>query len=124
MKRNFSYINEFNYNLNHENNDDFLGLLKFSFCDDKFPLYNLQKDELKGFVYFAKKFENLPWRSIKTYNSFNFENIPEIKAPDNIAKDIILSSLRISDKFRLIGYRQEEYFYIIWFDRNHLTYKG
>ena len=43
---------------------------------------------------------------------------------DNIEKDITLSSIRASEKFRLIGYRQEQYFYIVWFDRNHLTYKG
>ena len=39
-------------------------------------------------------------------------------------RDIILSSLRVTDKFRLIGYRQEEYFCIVWFDKNHETYKG
>ena len=66
----------------------------------------------------------MPWRSIKTYKGFKFENIPEIPLPNNIEKDITLSSLRASEKFRIIGYRQEDYFYIVWFDRNHLAYKG
>lgn len=115
---------KFNYNLNRENNDDKNGILKFSQCDDKYPLCELKKDELKAFISLAKAFENLPWRTIKTYTGFKFENIPQIKGPSSIAKDITLSSIRLSDKFRLIGYRQEEYFYIVWFDRNHISYKG
>ena len=43
---------------------------------------------------------------------------------DSIEKDITLSSIRISKSFRLIGYRNEQYFYIVWFDRNHETYSG
>ena len=123
--RNFGKKDEdFNYKLNRENNDDKNGILKFSNCDDKYPLHELQKDELKAFVSFAKSFEGMPWRIIKTYKGFKFENIPEISKPDNIEKDITLSSLRISQSFRLIGYRNEEYFYIVWFDRNHESYSG
>ncbi len=124
MKHNFGQKNSFDYKLIRENNDDKTGILKFSQCDEKYPLYNLQKEELKEFISFAKKFERLPWRSIKTYKGFKFENIPEIPLPNNIEKDITLSSLRASEKFRIIGYRQEDYFYIVWFDRNHLSYKG
>mgnify|MGYP000006403069 FL=1 len=125
MKYKFGNSNkEFDYSLNRENNDDKPGILKFSQCDEKYPLQELQKDELKSFISFAKTFESLPWRTIKTYKGFKFENIPQIEKPDSIEKDITLSSIRASEKFRLIGYRQEQYFYIVWFDRNHLTYKG
>ena len=114
----------FNYNLNKNNNDDKYGILKFSSCHDKYPIYELKKDELKAFLNFAKLFESLLWREIKIYPSFKFENIPQLKKPDSIDRDIILSSLRVTDKFRLIGYRHEECFYIVWFDKNHETYKG
>ncbi len=124
MTHKFNNNKNFNYHLNRENADDKTGLLKFSQCNEKYPLHELQKEELKAFISFAKTFENLPWRSIKTYSGLKFENIPQIEKPDSIEKDVTLSSLRISDKFRLIGYRQEQYFYIVWFDRNHLTYKG
>jgi hypothetical protein len=53
-----------------------------------------------------------------------FENIPEINKPDTLEKDITLSSIRVTQKFRIIGYRQEQYFYIVWFDRNHQAYKS
>ena len=124
MKHNLNSKKEFNYSLNRLNNDGKTGILKFSQYDEKYPLYDLQKDELKEFISFAKKFESLPWRSIKMFKGFKFENIPNISMPDNLEKDITLTSLRVTEKFRLIGYRQEEYFYIVWFDRNHLTYKG
>ena len=68
--------------------------------------------------------ETMPWRVIKTYIGFKYENITGIQKPDNIDKDITLSSFRISQSFRLIGYRNEQFFYIIWFDRNHEVYSG
>jgi hypothetical protein len=125
MKHKFGKNNNyFSYDLNFENNDDKYGVLKFSQCDEKFPLQELQKDELKSFVSFAKIFESLPWRRIKTYSGLKFENIPEINKPDTLEKDITLSSIRVTQKFRIIGYRQEQYFYIVWFDRNHQAYKS
>ena len=124
MKHRFGNNKDFNYNLNRENNDDKTGLLKFSECNEKYPLHELQKEELKAFISFVKTFEKLPWRTIKTFSGLKFENIPQLEMPDSIEKDITLSSLRVSDKFRIIGYRQEQFFYIVWFDRNHLTYKG
>lgn len=66
----------FNYNLNKNNNDDKYGILKFSSCHYKYPIYELKKDELKAFLNFAKLFESLLWREIKIYPSFKFENIP------------------------------------------------
>ena len=58
MKYEFGNIKEFNYKLNCENNDDKTGLLKFSQCDEKYPLHELQKEELKAFISFAKIFES------------------------------------------------------------------
>ena len=96
MKHKFGKdIKDFNYNLNRENNDDKTGLLKFSQCDEKYPLQELQKDELKAFISFAKLFESLPWRTIKTYKGLKFENIPEIEKPDNIEKDMYKPVLKL-----------------------------
>ena len=33
-----------------------------------------------------------------------------------------MESLRVDGKFREIGYRDNEYFYIVWFDHNHEVY--
>lgn len=61
MKHNFGNNKKENsYNLKRENTDDRTGILKFSQCDEKYPLQELQKDELKAFISFAKMFESLP----------------------------------------------------------------
>lgn len=109
----------FDYTLNTSNADDKFCILKFSQCDDKHPLWDLNSQELRLFVYFAKKVEMLKWRDIKTYPGLKFENLPNISKPDNIDKDITLNSMRVNQKFRIIGYRQEEFFYVVWFDKNH-----
>ena len=96
-------------------------VLKFTFVDDKYPIYKLSKDDLKAFINFAKRFENLPWGLIKNYIGFKFENIPNLKVPNNTLDENICS-LRVSQKFRLIGFRKENAFNIIWFDKNHEVY--
>ena len=103
-------------------NDKQYGVLKFSFCDNEYPLFKLSKDELKAFVNFAKKFESLSWQDIKKYVGFKFENISNIKNRVRIENSYMFNSLRVSQKFRLIGFRKENAFNIIWFDKNHEVY--
>lgn len=117
----FNKKTNFDYKLCTNSNDDKRCVLKFSSCDDKYPLHFLNKEELKGFISYAKKIESLSWREIKTYSGLNFEALPELKKPDNLTPDITLFSMRVTQKFRIIGYRQDEFFYIVWFDRNHKT---
>ena len=110
------------YNYSFSSNNDLLnGILKFTFVDDKYPIYELTKEELKSFINFAKRFESIPWREIKNYIGFKFEIIPNIKVPYNSLNENICS-LRVSQKFRLIGFRKENAFNIIWFDKNHEVY--
>lgn len=94
--------------------------LKFSRCDDnKYQLWTLNKEQLKRFVSFAKKIENMKWIEIKQAKSYHYENINNLVKPDFISKDIILKSIRVDGKFRIYGYRIDSDFYIIWFDPNH-----
>ena len=121
MKRN-NFANY--YNLQKDNDDNKECILKFSSCDDKYPLYLLKKEELKAFVTFAKKVESMTWSNIKIHSGLKYEQLSNLEKPDNLGKDITLSSMRVTQKFRIIGYRQSNYFYIVWFDRNHNAYKG
>ena len=113
--------NENYYKLNKTSSDDKKCILKFSMCDDKYPLHNLEKDELKEFVKYAKKVENLEWKEIKIDKGLKYETLPIKEKPQNISRDITIRSMRMSLKSRIIGYRSDEYFYIIWFDNNHKT---
>lgn len=122
MNRNFGKNgNNFNYSLKNNNTDDEKCILMFTQCDDKYPLWKLNSTELKEFISFAKKIESLPWRDIKTLSGLNFESLQNCKKPNSIDKDITLYSMRINQKFRIIGYRVDRFFYIVWFDKNHET---
>lgn len=112
------------YKIEKINYDDSNCNLKFLYCDEnKFQMYQLSKTEIKSFISFAKKIEGLKWQEIKVYSGFKYENINHLIPPVHVDKDIILSSMRITDKFRLIGYRKESEYYIVWFDKNHTAYK-
>ncbi|MCM1053750.1 MAG: hypothetical protein NC483_07245 [Ruminococcus sp.] len=121
MSNNFNSYKTNAYELKTSTDDDKCCTLKFSKCDDKYPMYKLKKEDLKEFVNFAKKVENLSWKIIKVHPSLNYETLANMKKPDNISKDVTLTSMRMSKKSRIIGYRQQEYFYIVWFDVNHKT---
>lgn len=123
MKTSKSY-NKFDnyYSLHKDNNDDKTCCLKFSQCDDNnHQLWNLNKEELKSFVSYVKKIEKMPWQQIYHYNGLNFEKLNNISVPNNIDDSIPIYSMRVDRKFRVIGYRSDHYFYIIWFDNNHET---
>lgn len=122
MPHNFGQKNKaFDYSLNKQNTEDEKCILLFSKCDDRYPIWNLNKQELKAFLNFAQKVESLPWRTIKTHDGLNFENLPNLTKPDNIDIDVTLASMRVTQKFRIIGFRQKQFFYIVWFDKNHKT---
>jgi hypothetical protein len=114
-----------NYNLKKKEStdDDKQCRLRFIDCHKKFPLENLNKKELRGFIQFAKKIENKTWKDIKfSDNSLNYEIIKNKKLPSNSNGIINMESLRVDGKFRVVGYRDNEYFYIVWFDHNHESY--
>lgn len=104
-------------NLNYDNQTC---NLKFSKCDEnKYQLWDLTKDQLKTFVFFAKKIENIDWENIKKSKGFHYETINSLTPPSNISKDVTIKSIRVNQEFRIYGYRMNADFYIIWFDPNH-----
>jgi hypothetical protein len=103
--------------------DDKQCRLRFIDCHKKFPLEELNKKELKVFIQFAKKIEVKTWKDIKfNDNSLNYEIIKNKQLPLNSNGIIDMESLRVDGKFRVVGYRDSEYFYIVWFDKNHKAY--
>ena len=94
--------------------DDKQCRLRFIDCHRKHPLEDLQKKELKNFISFAKKIECQTWKQIKFEDKgFNYETISTKKLPTCTNGIISMESLRVDGKFRIEGYRDDEYFYII-----------
>lgn len=122
MKLN-TYQNKDPYQLRKTTTDDDKQCrLRFIDCHKSYPLQNLNKKELKEFISFAKKIETLTWKSIKFEdNGLHYKTLTGKSLPPNTNDHIRSESMRVSKKFRIIGYRDDEYFYIVWFDNNHNT---
>lgn len=121
VSKNYKQKSDF-YSLAKNNSDDKTCCLKFSHCDEnRFQLYELSKEELKTFVSYAKKVEKLPWQEIYHHKGLNYEKLNNINIPDYLDKNISIYSMRADKKFRILGYRNDCNFYIIWFDNNHET---
>lgn len=110
------------YQLKTESSDNKKCILKFSNCDEKnYSMQKLSSNNIKEFVSYAKKVEALTWAEIKSHTGLKFEMLPELEPPSFLSKDVTLFSMRVTQKFRIIGYRVEDVFYLVWFDKNHKT---
>lgn len=79
--------------------------------------------ELKLLIECFKKIEALKWKDIFKDSGLNWERNSNIaiQLPSGLPEDSKLHSVRVDGKKRIYGYRVQEYFYIIWFDRNHIV---
>ena len=110
------------YSLDKDNENDKTCCLKFSHCDEnKYRLCELNKQELETFISYAKKVEKLSWQDINSCKGLRYEKIDDLDIPDYLENSISLYSMRLSRKFRILGYRSHEFFFIVWFDNNHET---
>lgn len=99
-------------------------VIRISMCDDKkFQLHKLNANELKDFTNYVKQIENMTWSDIKTHGGLRFKALSNIeyKIPNNVPNDITICSMRLSQKFRVLGFRENAYFFVIWFDNKHET---
>ncbi|WYP28464.1 hypothetical protein NSQ54_10310 [Alkalihalobacillus sp. FSL W8-0930] len=103
----------------------------FSFkhaCNHHFQLSDWQSIELAELIECFRKLESQSWTNImkqskrglgyckvdpKTFS----KSLPEYISPEHT-----IIELRVNKKARLFGYRWENVFHIIWFDRNHDVY--
>lgn len=122
LKLKKSKVKEITTELKDTDYNDRCGRIAFTFAsDNKCQMYNWQKEELKLLIESFKKFESLKWYDIIKDPGFNWERNSHIaiKLPSELPMDVKLHSIRVSGKLRLYGYRAQEYFYIVWFDRQH-----
>lgn len=76
-----------------ESTDNKYCTLKFSMCDNKYPMYELNHDEIKEFVSFAKKVEVAQWKNIKNIKGLNYEVLHNFSTPMKSCSIMSLSTL-------------------------------
>lgn len=105
----------------YSTNDDFCRFV-FSFtCERHCLLSDWQKIELSELIGFFKKLELQTWKDIFKDDGLNYESHSWIALPRPRAlpPDASLDSMRVTQRMRLYGYRTQNFFNIIWFDREH-----
>lgn len=110
----------------NKTDDDCICHLKFEFCHNKYPIEKLSSKDLKSMLSYFQKVENMTWKEIKVDHSLNYE-VPKKFNHDMsnyVPQDATASSMRATGKFRIIGWRQANYYNILWFDKNHESYNG
>ena len=112
--------------VNQLTDDDKVCMLRFGRCHDNYPLEKLGAKELKALLSFLKKIEVMTWKEIKIDSALNYETPSHfnVSMPDFFPKDATPISMRVSKKFRIIGWREGQYLNIMWFDKNHNSYNG
>ncbi len=90
-------------------------------CNQNCLLSEWHGNELKDLIDCFKKLESKTWKEIKKDKGLKYKMITKIAIPPPkiLPPDARLSSIRVCSKKRLYGYRVENCFYIIWFDKNH-----
>lgn len=111
-----------NTELKEENYDNKKGRIAFSSVShSQCPISDWQGEELKSLIETFKNIESLSWKEIMIDSGLKWERNKNIAIPlpNDFPQDANLCSMRVSKKMRIYGYRAQEYFYIVWFDRNH-----
>lgn len=94
-----------------------------SVCDNHCLLSEWHGSELSELIGCFKKVERTIWKNILKDDGLDYKRHHHINLPlpKNFPPDATLDSIRVNQKMRLYGYRLNDVFYIVWFDREHLV---
>lgn len=97
---------------------------------DNYLLRHWEKDEIGQLIERLKMMERMTWLQIKAsggqgrssgglgFKPLNLKTL-RCRVPDFIAEEHTLTEFRVSQKMRVMGYRDGATFCIVWFDRSH-----
>lgn len=107
-----------------QNTDDMTPTFSFKSCsNNNFKLSEWQPREIDQLIEVFKRLESCTWKEIRRNKGFGYTVVdPEsfsCELPEFISPDITIIELRVSKRARLFGFRSNNVFNIIWFDRNH-----
>lgn len=101
--------------------DHFIPVFAFDFVDDnKFCLWDADKDYHKSLISTLKQMRKLSWSEIKSHHGLQMKRIiTRQKLPPTVSQEITLLEIRVSQEGRVHGFRVNELFQILWFDPTH-----
>lgn len=103
-------------------------VFSFRYLDNKL-IKNLKVKDWSEFIFKIKKLESIEWACIQTdsyKNGHGCEYIPRkqfhFNVPDEFMDKEKFAVFRYTQKGRIIGYRDERVFYVLWIDTKHESY--
>ena len=98
----------------------------FSFehcCDKHYTVRDLVAGEFKALHKQLQLMSRMDWRTIRAHRGLEYspanESCIRVPKPQSVPDDCSIDYFRVNQKFRVYGYRAQNLFYFIWFDRNH-----
>lgn len=104
-------------------------IFSFHYLDKKYCISKCNKNEKAAFADTMRKLSELTWTRIASEpkHGLGYEKIPKGilkgKVPKNISPDVMkFVVFRFHTQAAMVGYRDNNIFHVIWFDRNFTLY--
>jgi len=85
----------------------------------RWPIHEWQGRELTDLVDCFIKVERMTWSQVKTSDGLGYKIVENPPRCAKLPPDNTLHEMKVDQRKRIMGYRAEEEFCLIWFDREH-----
>jgi hypothetical protein len=87
-------------------------------------LSECQRDQVKEAIDAMRQLTSLAWTGISAHGGLRLKWLPEsglvgVTRPEWLSEEVRIAEVRASDRFRILGYRDNDDFVILWFDPDH-----
>ena len=100
-------------------------------CGGDFCLSSSTPDEVRGVIDCLRQLTTMTWYDVLRsggkgggkaglgYEAYSDSALKRASRPDFLSKELKISGIRASQKYRVFGFYHDHIFHILWFDRNH-----
>ncbi|MBU3205110.1 hypothetical protein [Clostridium algidicarnis] len=98
-------------------------VFSFKYTDkSKWTLSEWKDVELTGLLECFKTMGNLTWSQVKSHSGLRYKPIDSYPSVGRLKTpyDMTVCEVRVCGKKRVLGFREGNIFFLLWFDRGHL----
>ena len=103
-------------------------IFSFLYLQDRYCITKCSKEEKIGFVDAMRKLSKLTWNQIRSSDrhTLGTEKINrgqiKVQVPSSISEDNSFFAIRFHQLKPMVGFREDNIFHIVWFDRDYSLY--
>jgi len=107
---------------------------RFGYADlQNYCLHHANTEQIEALVKALAKMERYTWEQVRTsggqgqhVGGLGYKPVEPTKRmprfPSDLPEDATIHEIRVTQRMRLFGYREDTIFYIIWFDPDHAIF--